>query len=134
MHNEPDPAATAAAAGQAGDALDSKTLQELRHLQEEYGNPHFVVELVQLFLSNAPRRLDQIRDAVARADGQALENVAHTLKSNCAMLGASRLASMCADLERLGEAGALAETSRILQHVEAEFVKVQRALEQIRKG
>lgn len=114
------------------DPLDLHTIQELERLQIEYGNPEFVGQLVQMFLTNAPKRMTQIGDAIARADATTLEHVAHTLKSNCAMLGASRLAAMCAELEKLGGARTLAETAAIYQNAETEFTRVRQALEAIR--
>lgn len=132
MHDENPGGGSADVPAGLADALDPRTIQELERLQVEYGNPEFVSQLVNMFLTNAPRRMAQIGDAIVRADASTLEHVAHTLKSNCAMLGASRLAAMCAELEKLGGAGTLAETPTIYQNAEKEFTRVKQALEAIR--
>jgi HPt (histidine-containing phosphotransfer) domain-containing protein len=112
--------------------LDARTIQELRRLQVEYGNPDFLNQLVKMFLENAPRRMGQIGEAIGRTDASTLEHVAHTLKSNCAMLGASRMAAMCAELEKLGEAETLSEAQTIYQNAQKEFERVCAALEKLK--
>jgi len=109
-------------------ALDTQTIDQLRRLQVEYANPQFLHQLVQIFTTNAPRRMEQIRTAIAARDNRALEHTAHTLKSNCAMLGASRMAGYCHELENHGEQGAFDEARAVLARAEAEFPRVMEEL------
>jgi hypothetical protein len=51
--------------------LDPNTLETLRGLQDE-GDDDLLVELIDLFLEDAPRRVDGMRDAIAREDWPAL--------------------------------------------------------------
>lgn len=111
-----------------GPALDPGTIEELRHLQVEYGNPQFLGQLVAIFTTNAPRRMEQLREAVTGLDDHALEHTAHTLKSNCAMLGASRMAALCHELEELGGREAFCEAAAVLEKAEGEFARVMDAL------
>jgi HPt (histidine-containing phosphotransfer) domain-containing protein len=128
--NEPD-----GRPGQANQpALDEQIVRDLRRLQAEYANPQFLQQLVQIFTANAPRRMEQIRAAIAATDARALEHTAHTLKSNCAMLGASRMAAYCHDLERHGEAGAFVEAREVLALAEAEFPRVIEAVGALTSG
>ena len=75
-------------------ALDSSVVAGLQRAQIEFGNPEFIAQLVALFQANAPARLARIREAVAAHDGATLGHTAHTLKSNCGMLGARTLAAL----------------------------------------
>jgi two-component system sensor histidine kinase/response regulator len=109
-------------------ALERSTVEELRRLQEAYDSPRFLAQLLQIFTGNAPLRMAAIRDAIGASDARALERAAHTLKTNCGMLGASRMAALCLELERLGERGALGEAREALGAAEAEFSRVMEAV------
>ncbi len=110
-------------------ALDPRAVDELRRLQVEWGNPHFFEQLVGIFTTNAPRRMERLRQAVAGREAQALEHTAHTLKSNCAMLGATRMAAHCHELEKLGERGGFEQAAVVLSRAEEEFTRVLAALQ-----
>jgi len=111
--------------------LDSDAISELRRAQAECGNPAFVQQLVAIFRTNAPSRMEQIREAIARGDGRRLEYVAHTLKSNCAMLGAIRMAAYCAEFEQYGERAAFDAAARLLDQAQVELARVLEAVEQL---
>ncbi len=104
--------------------LDSTTIESLRRLQEESANPEFLRQLVQIFKTNAPKRLEQIRAAILARDGRLLEHAAHTLKSNCSMLGASRMAAYCFALEGHGERGEFEDARLVMERAEGEFLRV----------
>jgi HPt (histidine-containing phosphotransfer) domain-containing protein len=83
------------------DVLDHETLRSLRELQED-GDDDLLGELIDLFLADAPARIDAIRAAVARQDWAALTAPAHSLKGSCGSLGAFPLAELCGRLEHCG--------------------------------
>jgi HPt (histidine-containing phosphotransfer) domain-containing protein len=58
-------------------------------------------EVVDLFLAEAPRRLDALGGALGRGDRAESARLAHTLAGSASSLGAGRLAAACADLEAL---------------------------------
>src|SRR5262245_30203339 len=87
------------------DLLDHETLRSLRELQED-GDDDLLGELIDLFLADAPGRMDAIRDAVTRQDWTAVTAPAHSLKGSCGSLGALPLAELCARLEHCGRADA----------------------------
>jgi HPt (histidine-containing phosphotransfer) domain-containing protein len=113
---------------QSSDVLDKAVIAELRRAQEQFGNPGFISQLVGLFRENAPQRMDQIRAAVAAGDGAALERVAHTLKTNCALLGASGMADLCARLEDAGARADFGAAARALAEAEVLFPAVLEAV------
>ena len=54
--------------------------------------------MLEIFLQDTSTRLDALRDAVARRDGDATYRVAHTLQGSAAMVGAASVARSCAEL------------------------------------
>ena len=113
-------------------ALDSSVVAGLQRAQIEFGNPEFIAQLVALFQANAPARLARIREAVAAHDGATLSHTAHTLKSNCGMLGARTLAALCARLEAYGDAAACDVAAAVLGEAERELARVLDALAELR--
>ena len=136
MSADTDPGQTRVpAAGPALDpvvapALDPAVVAELQRSQREFGNPGFIAQLVALFRANAPARMAAIREAVTAHDGGSLGHTAHTLKSNCAMLGAKRMAGICERLEACGDSGsfdeaaACSEGKALLGDAERELARV----------
>jgi HPt (histidine-containing phosphotransfer) domain-containing protein len=68
------------------------------------GDDAFLARLVQIYLDALPDRLARLEAATEAGDLDTLEQVAHALKSNSAMLGAERVSTRSADLERLARA------------------------------
>jgi HPt (histidine-containing phosphotransfer) domain-containing protein len=108
--------------------LDPDVLAGLEQLGIESDNPEFMAQLLGLFTANAPDRFERIKAAVSARDGAVLESEAHTLKSNCAMLGAATMAAYCRDLEAMGEHQEFDEATAILPLAAEEFVRVARAV------
>ena len=108
----------------ADEILSPSVVAELRRAQEAYGNPEFIAQLVTLFRTHAPVKIERIREAVAAGNAPAIEHLAHTLKTNCAMLGATQMAGACGRMEMAaaradfpGAAAALEEAERLLPGV-----------------
>jgi PAS domain S-box-containing protein len=72
------------------------------------GNEELLVELVRLFLDDAPNQIREIHSALADGDASRLENAAHALKGSAASLGADPLAAAALKLEFRGRKGQLA--------------------------
>ncbi len=81
-------------------------------------------EIVDLFLGNAQRNCNAVRDALARGDRQALELAAHSLKGSSSTMGAARMAAVCASLEELGHNGVLDGAEPLVDRLESEFILV----------
>jgi HPt (histidine-containing phosphotransfer) domain-containing protein len=71
------------------------------------GNEELLVELVRLFLDDAPNQIREIHSALADGDALRLENAAHALKGSAASLGADPLAAAALKLEFRGRKGQL---------------------------
>jgi HPt (histidine-containing phosphotransfer) domain-containing protein len=111
----------------AGDCTISLVrLDRLRNLLP--GNDSLLDELIDLFVSDLPKRLNAIAEAVERADGKTLALQAHALRGSAANFGASRLDHLCGRVEEIGVNGTLAEAFAMLHQLGAESERVRAAL------
>ncbi len=84
--------------------------------------------LIDTYLRELPRMIDQLRDAVEAGDREVLHRVAHTLKSSSASLGALPLSMMCAELEDRSRESIPADAGEVIEALDAERVAVHAAL------
>jgi HPt (histidine-containing phosphotransfer) domain-containing protein len=118
----------------ADGTLDAEVVAELRRLDTDSSGTSFLVQLVLLFQTNAPGRMTQIRAAIADRHDETLGRVAHTLKSNCSMLGALRMAEYCDQLETMGERLDFESAAALLPAAEEEFANVAKAVDELVTG
>jgi HPt (histidine-containing phosphotransfer) domain-containing protein len=85
---------------QAPEILDMRVIESLKELGGE-DDPGLVLELVGMFLQDAPLRMREIETSLVSGDIGTLERAAHTLKSSSANIGASRLSASCKAMEEL---------------------------------
>ena len=62
-----------------------------------------ITELIIMFIRDYPERIAVLENNVKSKDFPALDINAHTLKSNCAMLGATEAAEQALGLEMMGK-------------------------------
>src|SRR5262249_52386875 len=96
-----EPIGTLSAEGAAATGpspVDESVLESFRQLQEP-GAPDIVAELVELFLTDLPGRVQAVGAAAARNDCEGARATAHALKSSAAYIGAKELARHCAEME-----------------------------------
>ena len=82
----------------------------LERLRDEVG-PDGVAEVVNALVEDAARLLDGLEESLARRDPAALRLIAHTMKSNSAMVGADALTALLGELEQLAASGTTDETA-----------------------
>jgi CheY-like chemotaxis protein/HPt (histidine-containing phosphotransfer) domain-containing protein len=99
--------------------LDPARLESLRRLGEMTGQP-LAREIVDNFLSETPRRLERMREALARGDAEELAFVAHSLKGSSGQIGALRVAALSGELEQRGKDEDLDGAASLLAEVERE--------------
>jgi two-component system, sensor histidine kinase and response regulator len=109
------------------DAVDDTVLDAFREWSADEG-PSLVTQLVDAYLADTPARVARLRVAVEAADVDGLREVAHSLRSSSAFVGARRLASMCESLETLGRVDVGSQAPATLDHIEAEVERVVRCL------
>ena len=112
--------------------LDPEAVRALSELLD--GDEEALSELTQAMLDEAPVRLDELRLAAEQGDAALAGRAAHTLKSNAQTFGASELASLCRALEAAARSSDLGGSGELIDRVEREGPRVQRALVALRAG
>jgi len=114
-----------------GDTLNSAMLERFGGA----GAEDFTRRIIDQFLDEASARVRTLKEAAERADGPALNAVAHSLKGSSMIMGATRLAALCAQVEDQVAASTGSEVAAALvAAIEQELVRVQRALAARREG
>jgi signal transduction histidine kinase/DNA-binding response OmpR family regulator/HPt (histidine-containing phosphotransfer) domain-containing protein/PAS domain-containing protein len=111
----------------AAPTLDASILAEIYSLQVE-GEPDLLAELIDAFFKNSKKLMEQISTSESARDEDRLRRAAHSLKGSSGNLGATRLAEMCGEVERLAQLKELDAISPLLPFIEAEYQKVLSAL------
>ncbi len=79
--------------------LDPQALARLRELDPD-GRHGVLARVLAAFEASLARMLGQLAALRGRADAMAVRDIAHTLKSSSASVGATALSQLCADVER----------------------------------
>jgi CheY-like chemotaxis protein len=107
----------------SGGLLDQTYVTGLREL----GTDEFD-KLVRLFLKDGQTRIDGLRAAQTTGDTSAMVKLAHSLKGSASSFGAGTLAARCGELQARARAADAAEDARMIDSVDAEFVRASAAL------
>jgi signal transduction histidine kinase/CheY-like chemotaxis protein/HPt (histidine-containing phosphotransfer) domain-containing protein len=112
-----------------GDPIDRQALAAI--YTSAAGTLPALGRVVALFLQHTPDLLRGLRQAMERGDTPVVWMTAHNLKSSSSFVGATRLSALCADLETLGRRNALTDAATRLQEIEAEYARVEPALQSL---
>lgn len=112
-----------AGSGGAAPALDEAALGRLRQLDPD-GSRGFLRKVLGTYEGSLQRHLATLAGAAASGDLQLAGDVAHTLKSSSASVGAIALSQACAAVERLARAGDGAALGAALGALRAEGERV----------
>ncbi|WP_445302003.1 response regulator [Microcoleus sp. N9_B4] len=86
--------------------------------------------LANCYFEESLKLLQAMKLAIAQADTQTLNRVAHTLKGSSANLSAAPLAQLCSRLEVISTSGELDQASTLLAQIEGEYDRVKNTLQQ----
>lgn len=89
----------ASVADKTAGAIDLSVLSTLEDAQAE-GEPDLIVELIDLYLDETPRRLAAMSAMLAQRDWLSLRRAAHNLKGSSAAVGAGRTPQLCEAVEQ----------------------------------
>ena len=109
-------------------SLDRSVLADLRTIRSE-GGGDIVQGLVGHFLEETPPHISALREAAKRGEAESFKRTAHALNGICRGVGASRMGSICSELERLGDSGDLASVPESLSRLREEFDRVKHLLD-----
>ncbi|MDX1656184.1 MAG: Hpt domain-containing protein, partial [Candidatus Competibacteraceae bacterium] len=106
-------------------SLDRQVLEQIRSLDDD---GDFLERLIQAYLQQAPKDLQQIHQALDDELGEAIRRAAHAFKSSCNNMGARKLGEICRQMEQAGAGGQIATARALAGQLDDEFQRVQRAL------
>jgi two-component system, sensor histidine kinase and response regulator len=86
-----------------------------------WGGDQLVRQMVELFLAQAPERLEAARAGLAAGSADEVQRAAHALKSSSAQVGALRVSALCVEIESRGAGGDLAGVPDLLDALEREL-------------
>jgi HPt (histidine-containing phosphotransfer) domain-containing protein len=103
---------------------DALAFDHTAALESTGGDRELFDEIARIFLEDAPRLKDQIKQAVSRGDAKALRRDAHMLKGSACHFAAPGVVIAAQDLELLGE-------TENLDGAKAALVTLDSALERV---
>jgi len=112
------------------DWIDAEVIDRL----EQMVGADVVLEIIDLFLEHAPRRLSIARDAGASGDLEAVAGELHSLKSSAGSIGAFRLQQLAEETEKLAVDGRREPVCERLDELAAMFDSVSKRLAEVRTG
>lgn len=104
--------------------IDMKAIERLH----EWGGKRLVAQMIDLFLQQAPQRVDGLRQGLANGDVETVERSAHSLKSTAGNLGATELSDLAGKAESAASQRDLATVRSLLAGIEAEYARARDAL------
>ena len=113
----------------SGEALDRTEL-----LESFGGDEETLKEIIYVFRRDSPRLLHDIRDAIARADGEALRRQAHSLRGCVGYFSAEAASKSALELELMGQSGQLAGAEGTYEALETQMGRLERTLLAVLEG
>src|SRR5687767_11804421 len=110
-------------------AMNTQNVGEALARLDRMGGRALVGDVVAAFRRHGPARARETREACAGGDADRLARSAHSLRSSVGQLGADDVAALCARLEMLGGAGAIAEAFPLTSQLMADVDELLRDLE-----
>lgn len=87
-------------------ALDPAVVARLRQLTPP-GQPDVLTEILTVFLTDVPRRIDQLKAAWRDGHAVGVQRAAHSLKGSSGNIGADGLFDVCRQIDERAKAGEL---------------------------
>ncbi|MGZ3158005.1 MAG: response regulator [Burkholderiaceae bacterium] len=100
---------------------------EFASMQKMFGADF--AELATLYLTDSPKRITSLTEAVTEKNPARIAAVAHSLSGSCASIGATALADICKELEIQSKAEQLDNIAEMLSEIGTEYARVETKLQ-----
>ena len=110
--------------------LSGKSWGKAEALERLGGDEDLLRELCQIFLEESPKLLQQLREAIAGADPQAVVRAAHSLKGELGYMGAAGAAQAARELERMGHENSLSRATEQFAVLDRELTALRLVLKE----
>jgi histidine phosphotransfer protein HptB len=97
------------------------------------GDSDLIVELIDLYLAEAPRLLTLFKEGLANKDWPAITRVVHSLRGSSSNLGILQMALICEEIEDLQVSDVVPVAGKLFTSLNKEFVRVNQVLNGERK-
>ncbi len=108
--------------------IDPQVFTELKNTV----GAEFIGELVDAYLDDTPRLLDELKQYLAQADAKSFSRTAHSIKSSSASLGALSFSALARELEMTGKQDVLSGCEEKVERLAAEYLAVQERLKELK--
>ena len=106
--------------------IDAEIFASLRKMIGE-DSLDTLIQVIDTYLDDGAQLAQQICQAIPRGDLKKIDDIAHTLKSSSAMLGALKFSQLCRELELMGK-GRIQPPLDLLYQIETGYQEVASAL------
>jgi HPt (histidine-containing phosphotransfer) domain-containing protein len=110
--------------------LDMQVIEELLSFADD-GDPELLVDLIRMFLDDAPTKLASIRQGLGNGDLECMERAAHSLKGSSGNLGARHLQNACEQMQLASRNHQKADLAKLTETIEATFADAREALQAV---
>jgi HPt (histidine-containing phosphotransfer) domain-containing protein len=107
--------------------VDMAVLASFEEVQLD-DEPDIVIELIDLYLDDVPRRIEAMQTAIADSSEQSLKRAAHSLKGSSANLGVVRVAALCEELQVVNCDDGFQMSRALMARLDHEVERVRRIL------
>lgn len=117
---------------QAVQVIDFEIIRQIcQYCDEKHGDT--LVELIGLFLELTPKRIEHLKQALAKKDWHVVSKDAHSLKSSSANIGAKKLSSVCRKLETIENHPDHSMASQLISEIETQYGLASQSLTELLK-
>jgi HPt (histidine-containing phosphotransfer) domain-containing protein len=102
-------------------------------LHHTAGDRALMQTMIEVFLAESPKMLDEARAALAAKDASRLRRVGHSLKGSCGYFAAERAYYAALAVERLDLNGDLADAPALVEEMAREIQRLKPALAEFRQ-
>jgi HPt (histidine-containing phosphotransfer) domain-containing protein len=104
-------------------AVDLAVLASYETIQID-GEPDLIVELIDLYLEDAQRRVAVMRESLAKRNWLSLKREVHSLRGSSGNLGALQMALICDEIEGIESGDLFPRIEALLSCLEQELERV----------
>ena len=108
--------------------IDELIFKDLKEMVGE----DFIGELIDTFLEDAPKLIQDLQHSLAKRDIETFRRSAHSLKSNSATFGAKNLSEQAKELEMLAREQRLDAVGEKITVLQKEYAGVEEGLKRLR--
>jgi signal transduction histidine kinase/DNA-binding response OmpR family regulator/HPt (histidine-containing phosphotransfer) domain-containing protein len=100
-----------------GSVLMASEPMDVEESISHVGDRHFWLQLVDVFLTEMPQRLQSLRERIEAGDPREVESIAHSVKGSCAEMLAEPMRQAAQALELAGREGNLADAPDLFEQL-----------------